>query len=81
MIAFTFIVRVFQFLLGFVIIVGGIALIWYVILYSMKLMIDSIDDSNKDFFVWLKNKFPFRQIINKRNTRKLLKSIDTNATK
>jgi hypothetical protein len=33
-------------------------------------MIDGIEYSNREFFIWLKEKFPFKQIIRNRNRRK-----------
>lgn len=69
MIAVSFIVRVLQFLLAVIIIGGGLALVWFVLLYSFKLTIDALENSNRDFFLWLKTKFPFRQIIEKRNKK------------
>jgi hypothetical protein len=63
MIAGTFLIRVGQFLLAVIIIAGGVAVVWFTLLYAFKLMIDAIDHSNRDFFMWLKEKFPFRNII------------------
>jgi hypothetical protein len=73
MIAVTFLVRIAQFLLAVIIIAGGVAVIWFVLLYSFKLMIDAVEYSNRDFFMWLKEKFPFRNIIKHRNKKKIEK--------
>jgi hypothetical protein len=66
MIAVSFLIRIGQFLLAVIIIGGGVAVIWFVLLYSFKLMIDGIEYSNREFFIWLKEKFPFKQIIRRR---------------
>jgi hypothetical protein len=70
MIALPFILRVLKFLLAVIIIAGGLAVVWFVLLYSFKLMVDSIENSNKEFFLWLKGKFPFKQIIRRRKRKK-----------
>jgi hypothetical protein len=72
MIAVSFLVRVAQFLLAVIIIGGGVAVIWFVLLYSFKLMIDGIEYSNREFFIWLKEKFPFKQIIERRARKKVV---------
>jgi hypothetical protein len=66
MIAVTFLMRIMKFLLAVIIIGGGVAVVWFIILYSFKLMIDGIEYSNREFFIWLKEKFPFRNIIARR---------------
>jgi|MudIll2142460700_1097286.scaffolds.fasta_scaffold02644_7 hypothetical protein len=70
MIAITFLLRIAKFLLAVIIIGGGVAVVWFVLLYSFKLMIDGIEYSNREFFIWLKEKFPFKQIIARRNRKK-----------
>jgi hypothetical protein len=70
MIAATFILRVLKFLLAVIIIAGGVAVVWFTLLYAFKLMIDAIEYSNRDFFIWLKEKFPFRNIIAHRARKK-----------
>jgi len=70
MIAVTFLMRIMKFLLAVIIIGGGVAVVWFVLLYSFKLMIDGIEYSNREFFIWLKEKFPFKQIISGRNERR-----------
>lgn len=74
MIAVTFLIRIAQFLLAVIIIGGGIAIIWFVLLYSLKLMVDGIEYSNREFFIWLKEKFPFKQIIERRARKKMRKT-------
>jgi hypothetical protein len=80
MIAPTFLIRIGQFLVAVIIIGGGVALIWFVLLYSFKLMIDGIEYSNREFFIWLKEKFPFKQIINRR-ARKKMENLEENSKK
>ncbi len=75
MIAITFLLRVVKFLLAVIIIGGGVAVIWFVLLYSFKLMIDGIEYSNKEFFIWLKEKFPFKQIIARRARKRIEKDV------
>jgi len=70
MIAITFLLRIAKFMLAVIIIGGGVAVVWFVLLYSFKLMIDGIEYSNREFFIWLKEKFPFKQIIARRNRKK-----------
>lgn len=70
MIAITFLLRVGKFLLAVIIIAGGVAVVWFTLLYAFKLMIDAIEYSNRDFFIWLKDKFPFRNIIARRTRKK-----------
>jgi hypothetical protein len=72
MIAVTFLIRIARFLLAVIIIGGGVAVVWFVLLYSFKLMIDGIEYSNKQFFIWLKEKFPFKQIIKRRIRKKIV---------
>jgi hypothetical protein len=73
MIAVSFLIRIGQFLLAVIIIGGGVAVVWFVLLYSFKLMIDGIEYSNREFFIWLKEKFPFKQIIGRRARKKMEK--------
>jgi len=73
MIAVSFLIRIGQFLLAVIIIGGVVALTWFVLLYSFKLMIDGIEYSNREFFIWLKEKFPFRQIIVRRARKRMKK--------
>jgi len=73
MIAVSFLIRIGQFLLAVIIIGGVVALVWFVLLYSLKLMIDGIEYSNREFFIWLKEKFPFKQIIERRVRKKMEK--------
>jgi len=73
MIAVSFLIRIGQFLLAVIIIGGVVALTWFVLLYSFKLMIDGIEYSNREFFIWLKEKFPFRQIIVRRARKRMEK--------
>lgn len=75
MISVTFLLRILKFLVAVIIIGGGVAVVYFVLLYSFKLMIDGIEYSNREFFVWLKEKFPFKQIIAYRATKRIEKDI------
>jgi hypothetical protein len=80
MIAITFLLRVAKFLLAVIIIGGGVAVVWFVLLYSFKLMIDGIEYSNREFFIWLKEKFPFRQIIEHRVRKRMERELEDEHT-
>jgi hypothetical protein len=78
MIAVSFLVRVGLFLISAAIICGGIALVWFALLYFFKISIDTIERSNRDFFIWLKEKFPFKQIIERRSRKEAEKEKQRN---
>ena len=63
-----------------IIIGGGVAVVWFVLLYSFKLMIDGIEYSNREFFIWLKEKFPFKQIIEHRARKRIEKDLENERT-